>query len=102
MVGGPVDEHRLLRLGGAGQQGALGCHAGILGVAQRAGLMSVAGLVAELEHPQIGHAARQKIHHRQVTGGNGRILEHLLKNDAGNPPGQVDEIRVAGQLLGKG
>ena len=63
--------------------------------------MSVAGAVVELEHAVERHAIPGKIHHRQVTGGNGWVLQHLLKDNARNAAGQVHEILILGHLLGK-
>ena len=99
---GPVDQRGLVRFGRAGQKRPLGAKPRIPGVAQRAGLVGVAGLVVQLQHAQPGHAPGQKIHHRQVAGGDGRVLQHLLKDHAGDAAGQVDEILVALQFLSKG
>ena len=99
---GAVDEGRLVRLGGAGQQGALRHHAAEPAVAQQLGMVGVAGAVVQLQHAVERYAIGDEIHHGQITGRDGLILEHLLKDDARDAAGQVDEILILRHLLRKG
>ena len=84
---GAVKQRRLVRLGRAGQQRALGYHTAELPVAQPLGGVGVAGAVVELQHAVIGDAVGGKIHHRQVARRDGRVLQKLLKNHTADAAG---------------
>ena len=84
---GAVKQRRFVRLGGAGQQRALGYHTAELPVAQPLGGVGVAGAVVKLQHAVIGYAVGSKIHHRQVARRDGRILQKLLKNHTADAAG---------------
>ena len=64
--------------------------------------MGVAGAVVQLQHAVERYAVGGEIYHGQITGRDGLILEHLLKNDARDAAGQVDEILILRHLLRKG
>ena len=65
-------------------------------------MVGVAGAVVELEYAVERHAVRGEVHHGQIARRDGLILNHLLKDNARNAAGQVDEITVLRHLLRKG
>ena len=65
-------------------------------------MVGVAGAVVELEHAVERHAVGGKVHDGQIARRDGLILQHLLKDDARNAAGQVDEILILRHLLRKG
>ena len=64
-------------------------------------MVGVAGAVVELEHAIERHAVGGKVHDGQIARRDGLILQHLLKDDARNAAGQVDEILILRHLRGK-
>ena len=64
-------------------------------------MVGVAGAVVELEHAVERHAVGGKVHDGQIARRDGLILQHLLKDDARNAAGQVDEILILRHLRGK-
>ena len=97
-----VDQGSFISLGAAWQQGALRRDLAALAVAQHGCLVGIAGAVVQFEHRIKRHAVHGAIGHGQVTRRNARVLQLLLKNDAGDPAGQVDEIAVLAHLSQKG
>ena len=98
---GAVNERGFVGLGRAGQQRALRHHAAEPAIAHQLGVVGVAGAVVELEHAVERHAVGGKVHDGQIARRDGLILQHLLKDDARNAAGQVDEILILRHLRGK-
>ena len=98
---GAVDERGLVGLRCAGQQCALGHHAAEPAVAHHLGVVGVAGAVVQLQHAVERHAVGGEIHDGQIARRDGLILQHLLKDDARDAAGQVDEILILRHLLRK-